>query len=448
MRCKKKIKVRNGNLTNKQEKREEKLMESIYRTGNAVVDQISGMEITGNVIPSAWYRTIRKETGKPYLNAIIILSDIVYWYRAIEVRDEESGEILGYRKKFKADILQRSYQQIAEQFGISKRDASNAMVALEKLGVVKRVFRKLKVDRFIIPNVMFLALDVEVLRRLTFPEDGGPGEGDGKEREEGMGEDLEVMEETDGEVWSEEGVNDGAEMGEAAESEKAGNSGKEDEWNMEGEGHAKIGDTSESREKELQKGEKGFGSKINGILGHLDACFGQSGYPACQESVSPERVDASKSGSRLLGNRREDTTYVGETNTEITYKDYNRDSLILSSYQGIREEFKRQIEYDILKHDLGDTDELDELVEIASEVLTSAARTIRVNREERKAAEVKERYKSLTMFHVQYVLRCMSETAVKIRNIRAVMITALYNASSTISTYYGNLYRYHAVGAA
>ena len=37
------------------------------------------------------------------------------------------------------------------------------------------------------------------------------------------------------------------------------------------------------------------------------------------------------------------------------------------------------------------------------------------SREERKAAEVKERYKSLTMFHVQYVLRCMSETAVKIR---------------------------------
>ena len=57
------------------------------------------------------------------------------------------------------------------------------------------------------------------------------------------------------------------------------------------------------------------------------------------------------------------------TNTEITYKDYNRDSLILSSYQGIREEFKRQIEYDILKHDLGDTDELDELVEIADETV-------------------------------------------------------------------------------
>lgn len=161
-----------------------------------------------------------------------------------------------------------------------------------------------------------------------------------------------------------------------------------------------------------------------------------------------EQGDTSKSGSRQFQNRSADTTGMVGTNTEITYKDYTRESLILSSYQGIREEFKRQIEYDILKHDLGDTGELDELVEIASEVLTSTAKTIRVNREERRTAEVKKRYKSLTMFHVQYVLRCMSETAVKIRNIRAVMITALYNASSTISTYYGNLYRYHAAGAA
>lgn len=423
-------------------------MESIYRTGNATVDQISGMEITGNVIPSAWYQTIRKETGKPYLNAIIILSDIVYWYRAIEVRDEESGEILGYRKKFKADILQRSYQQIAEQFGISKRDASNAMVALEKLGVVKRVFRKLKVDRFIIPNVMFLALDVEVLRRLTFPENGGPGEGNRKDKEELMDKDLEVMEETDGEVWSEEQMNHEAEMRETVESEKTSNSGKEDRRNINGQGRAKTGDSSESGKKECQKEHKECGKKVNTLSGRSEVRSGQLGPLACREGVSPEWGDTSKAAGRQLQNRRADTAYMGETNTEITYKDYNRDSLILSSYQGIREEFKRQIEYDILKHDLGDTDELDELVEIASEVLTSTARTIRVNREERKAAEVKERYKSLTMLHVQYVLRCMSETAVKIRNIRAVMITALYNASSTISTYYGNLYRYHAVGAA
>ena len=88
------------------------------------------------------------------------------------------------------------------------------------------------------------------------------------------------------------------------------------------------------------------------------------------------------------------------------------------------------------------TEELDELVEIASEVLTSTAPTIRVNREERGAPEVKERYRRLNMLHIQYVLTCLSEMREKARNIRSVMITSLYNAVSTISTYYGNLYQY------
>ena len=387
-------------------------MEIIYRTGNETVDQLSQMRITGNVIPSAWYQTIRKESGKPYLNAIVILADIVYWYRAAEVRSEGTGELVGYKKKFKADLLQRNYQQIADQFGISKRDASNAVVELEKLGVVKRVFRKLNMGGIIIPNVLFLALDVEVLRRLTFPEDGEPdgdiGGIDGREEIR-----LKNAEKEKGEIKGAERVDGygGMESEGMNVYKREGGDGKEKQ--------RMAGVERNDEEMEMYEGE-----------------------------VSLKEGYITENGDTHFRNTEKCVTSFSGTNTKITYKDYTRESLILSSYQGIREEFKRQIEYDILKHDLGDTGELDELVEIASEVLTSTAKTIRVNREERRTAEVKERYKSLTMFHVQYVLRCMSETAVKIRNIRAVMITALYNASSTISSYYGNLYRYHAVGAA
>lgn len=91
-------------------------------TGNMIVDSIGKINIIGNIIPHTWYKSIHRESGKPYLNAIIILSDIVYWYRPIELRDEHSGEIIGYKKKFKGDLLQRSYQQLSTMFGISKRD--------------------------------------------------------------------------------------------------------------------------------------------------------------------------------------------------------------------------------------------------------------------------------------------------------------------------------------
>lgn len=148
-------------------------MNSPFETGSPTVDQMSRLQITGNVIPISWYQTIRKPTGKPNLTAIVILADIVYWYRAVEVRDEQTGQLIGLKKKFKSDLLQRSYQQIAEQFGITKRDATNAIVELEKLGVVRRVFRTQEINGQLCSNVLFLDLDVNVLEALTYPGQAG-----------------------------------------------------------------------------------------------------------------------------------------------------------------------------------------------------------------------------------------------------------------------------------
>lgn len=313
-------------------------MEGIFSTGNETVDRLSRIQITGNVIPSAWYRTIRKETGKPYLNAIVILSDIVYWYRAAEVRDEGSGQLLGYKKKFKADLLQRSYAQLAEQFGISKRDATNAIVELEKLGVIKRVFRTLTVNGQAVPNVLFLSLDVEVLEYLTFPERG---------------------------------------------------------------------------------------------------CHLNLGY------LPPE----SESGITGIGeipheNQRVPLTEMSETNTEITYKEYQKEYPI-ESYQNVKEEFKEQIEYEILKHDNQmDVGVLDELVEISVEILTSNAEFIRVNRENKPAVLVKRQYRKINMFHIQYVMSSLQKTDRRVRNIRAVIVTALYNSVNTINSFYENQISY------
>jgi len=45
-----------------------------YTTGNRIVDASAEISITGNITPQAWYKTIVKETGKPHLAAIVILS--------------------------------------------------------------------------------------------------------------------------------------------------------------------------------------------------------------------------------------------------------------------------------------------------------------------------------------------------------------------------------------
>ena len=115
-------------------------------SGNPIVDAMGEINISGNVTPQIWYKTILRENGKPYLLAIAILSDIVYWYRPVEVRDEENGGTIGWRKRFKSDLLQKSYRQYAELFGESIRSIEAAMKYLQSIGVITRVPRDVKTE--------------------------------------------------------------------------------------------------------------------------------------------------------------------------------------------------------------------------------------------------------------------------------------------------------------
>jgi hypothetical protein len=136
-------------------------------TGNETCDKLMNIDFNGNVIHSLWFKTIVKENGKADLVAINILADIVYWYRPTPVRDEESGKVIGYRKKFKADLLQRNYDSYADQFGLSKGQVYASIVRLEKLGIIKRVFRTLNVNGMILNNVLHIELTFEGLVKYS-----------------------------------------------------------------------------------------------------------------------------------------------------------------------------------------------------------------------------------------------------------------------------------------
>ena len=145
-------------------------MAYLYGSGHETVDRMANIAITGNVVPQTWYRTILRETGKPHLLAIMILSDLVYWYRPKEVRDEVTGHIRGYEKKFSGDFVQKTYEKYAELYGQDRKSIKRAFDLLVDLGVVKRFFRTIKTDSAPLTNVMFLDLDVKKLHELTYPE--------------------------------------------------------------------------------------------------------------------------------------------------------------------------------------------------------------------------------------------------------------------------------------
>lgn len=133
------------------------------------VIKMADFALTGNIVPQTWTKTIASETGKPLSNAILILADIVYWYRPAEIRDEQSGAVIEHRKKFAADKLQRNYGEWADLFGWSKKQAADAIKHLERIGVIDKETRTITVRGQRLNNVLYIGLNVEKLRVLTYP---------------------------------------------------------------------------------------------------------------------------------------------------------------------------------------------------------------------------------------------------------------------------------------
>jgi hypothetical protein len=121
--------------------------------------------IEGNSIDHSWYSIIKNESGLTDGNAILLLADIVYWYRPSYQVDPKTGEAkIG--KKFKSDILQRSYIDIEKQFGFTKRQAQEAFKTLETLDICHRELRTVEINGVKVSNILFIRLNDSKLAYL------------------------------------------------------------------------------------------------------------------------------------------------------------------------------------------------------------------------------------------------------------------------------------------
>ena len=99
---------------------------------------------------------------------------------------------------------------------------------------------------------------------------------------------------------------------------------------------------------------------------------------------------------------------------------------------------KDNISYDYhMKYDdYGKRELYDELFQVICEVVCVNRKTVRIAGEDYPYELVKSRFLKLDSSHLEYVIGCMQNTTTKITNIKAYMITALYNAPSTINHFY------------
>lgn len=112
-------------------------------------------------------------------------------------------------------------------------------------------------------------------------------------------------------------------------------------------------------------------------------------------------------------------------------------------YQEYFDYFSDQLSMDLLKKDYPyDSEMLDNILELIVETVCTKRLLIRIGAEERPAEIVRSRFMKLNAEHIRYVMDCFKENTTKIRNIRQYMLTTIYNAPTTIDTYYDALVRH------
>lgn len=386
-------------------------------SGSEISDKVGKLNISGNITPALWYKTVTRENGKPYLLAIAILSDIVYWYRPSEIRDESSGQLIGWRKKFSGDMLQKTYQQYADFFGESKRSVKAAMDRLEELGIIKKIFRDEVRGGQLITNLMYIYLDADMLYNITFIDIeyqekvcDAPCQHNSLEKEEK-------------ETPSDEESNSEYNESHSAFAELDSNINMADEENQ----IPNIKDKQRKNQKNSGNGHSVYGVVQNNVPPHTKFCT-----TLLQNNVSPPTKFCSYT-ENTIKNTNENT--INQSVSRLKHVKAE-DATDMIDNEALIEQLKANLEYD-LHINSGSTDARlfnDAYMTMCDVILAGTGSTFIINGAVHTWEDVKRRMLSLDYAHVMYAVHKVSKVPESnVANLRNYLISALYNSINTMN---------------
>ena len=119
------------------------------------------------------------------------------------------------------------------------------------------------------------------------------------------------------------------------------------------------------------------------------------------------------------------------------------------SFERYRDLILENIDYDVLASDPHvDREQLDEIVDLVQETVCSTRSRIRVAGNDYPTEVVRAKLLKLNSEHIRFVMDCLKQNTTRIRNIRQYLLSMLFNAPSTMSSYYAALVAHDMAGAA
>ena len=134
------------------------------------------------------------------------------------------------------------------------------------------------------------------------------------------------------------------------------------------------------------------------------------------------------SGCRKNRNQEADKTVAIYTERNYTEKNYQENIYPQSiSYDDAIDEIAHQIEYDVLS-ERGYGGMLDEIVGLIADTLCANTPSVRIAGRQVPVETIRSRFSRLSAEHIEQVIRSLESNAVNVRNMRAYLLTAIYNS--------------------
>ena len=143
-----------------------------------------------------------------------------------------------------------------------------------------------------------------------------------------------------------------------------------------------------------------------------------------ETNTERSNIDLSNTYQSIYPAKREKTNGASKMDTDRMDK--------MTIYQEI---IKENIEYPYLAERYGQ-ERTDEVVDLMLETVLSQRPYIRIAGDDYPREIVRSRFLKVNYSHIEYVFDCLDKNTTKVRNIKAYLLAALYNAPATMDSYY------------
>jgi hypothetical protein len=128
---------------------------------------------------------------------------------------------------------------------------------------------------------------------------------------------------------------------------------------------------------------------------------------------------------------------INKTNMSKTILSINHNQNEIDEMEGYSQIIKENIDYDslLLAHPY-DQEMVEGIYDLILETVLSKNEEITIAGDVYPKNLVKSKFLKLNYSHVEYVIACLGKNTTKVRNIKSYLLASLFNAGSTISSYY------------